>query len=69
MAISPMNSPRPSVASERYLAAHALGDAHETRLDDVHLLAPLPLAKEHLSGREIAAEAGKEWVGHRVREV
>ena len=42
----------------------ALEDLHDARLDDVHLLAALALAKEHVTGAKFAAEAQKEWVRH-----
>ena len=64
IAISPRNSPRPSVASGRSSSPTRLRICTTPRLDDVHLLAALPLAKEHVAGPELAAEAGEERIGH-----
>ena len=67
IAISPTNSPRPSVASGRSCVAHLLEDLHDTRLDDEHLLAALPLPEEHVAGQVLAPEAHEERVGHAAR--
>ena len=64
IAISPMNSPRPSVASGRSLCGDTLAYPHEAALEDEHLFAALPFAKEHLAGMRVAAEARKEGIAH-----
>ena len=42
------------------LVAHLLEDLHDARLDDVHLLAALPLPEEHLAGRGIRGRSAEK---------
>ena len=57
--------PAPERRQRPVLAADALGDLHRARYWMTYISSPrLPLAKEHVAGAELAAEAREERIGH-----